>query len=422
MTQCNQKQLKTPSKAIICAAMRPAPDTQTRPAWNAPLSMQQHTTILPAPPDAAPFRLAPEGALLSLPARASEPRRVWTTQGPVQRFSAPRPGAHSFYAPDFFLTDPAPWLLPADADAANSVREFLLPDLLTQIASDNPDAPVPARPNWQPPPRAFFDECFADLQAQFKAGHLSKVVPVFFEQASFPTPRAQVASWIAGLLRAPASLTPYGCWTEAGGILGASPELLFEVGSGTVRTAALAGTLPAPLAADTASQLDAEQHFLNDPKERREHDLVIEGIAQALAPYGTVTVGATTVIKLPTLWHLQTPIDAALHGTPDFATLVRALHPTPALGGSPHDAALAWLRRQDAHQPLGIRRGGFGAPFGLLRPDGSGFCLVAVRGLMWQRDMLSIGAGCGIIRESQPDREWEELRHKRDSVKRLLSL
>lgn len=360
----------------------------------------------------------PSSTLLALPASAETPRRILWTQGSLCRSAAPQPAGFSFYAPDFFLDNPQPWLLPQDAHGLPRVQTLSAEEVTARLAPFAGAFPDADTRQWTPPLRAEFDQAFQDLQARFRAGELRKAVPVFFEQADAPPSPAEIARWIQAVLRAPAALLPYGCWTEGDGMLGASPEVLFEVHQGMLKTMALAGTLSAP----HIHEAGAEQKFLADPKERREHSLVVEGIAEALAPFGAVTVGPSRILKLPSLWHLQTPIEAVLREDPPMEALVRCLHPTPALGGSPRAASVDWLRGQDLKADVTQRRGGFGAPFGVQCPDGSLFCLVAVRNVLWNMRAARIGAGCGIIAESRPEREWEELRQKRASVKRLLGL
>ncbi|MGI4791006.1 MAG: chorismate-binding protein [Janthinobacterium lividum] len=353
-----------------------------------------------------------EGALLSLPGQQGMPRQTWMIRGATKRSSRPNLGSFSLYSPDFFLDDPKPWFIPEN------------PAILKASAEPSIDSTSfqPLALDWEPPSSAFFEECFQDLQTLFRSGRLTKAVPVFFEQAAFSLSQSHLAQWISILLHAPETLTPYGRWSAEGGILGASPELLFEIRGGVLSTVALAGTLAAPETSDPAALLSLENTFMADPKERREHRLVIDGIVDSLAPFGSVTVGETSVLKLPTLWHLKTPLEVALREAPDFESLVHSLHPTPALGGSPRDASLQWLRRLDERQKPNSGRGSFGAPFGAQLPDGSAFCLVAVRNMMWDTKTLRIGAGCGIIQESRMEREWEELRQKRASVKKLFDL
>ena len=61
----------------------------------------------------------------------------------------------------------------------------------------------------------------------------------------------------------------------------------------------------------------------------------------------------------------------------------------------------------------------FGAPFGLW-DNGRFDAIVAIRGVWWKGDKLSIPAGCGIIEASRLVNEWRELRLKREAVKRFL--
>jgi isochorismate synthase EntC len=104
----------------------------------------------------------------------------------------------------------------------------------------------------------------------------------------------------------------------------------------------------------------------------------------------------------------------------DPAQLVPQLHPTPAVGCLPRDdAALAKLReyREQLKVP-----GFFGAPFGFIEDDGSTHVVVAIRGICWQGDTISLPSGCGIVGGSAFDHEWRELRLKREAVLRLLAL
>ena len=364
-------------------------------------------------PEQAP--LPDAGALLGMPAVPGKPRRVWLTGSAGRAAEAPAPGVFSLYAPDFFLDTPHPWLVPENPADPHWVRTVTASDV---PEADIPDADTETLPlEWTAPPHAAYNAAFADLQQRFEAGELTKAVPVFFEQAQWPRPDLPLAYWVSRLLRVPDTLTPYGRWTADSGVLGASPEVLFSIQNGVLSTMALASTLPAPPPAQAEA---AEARFLTDPKERREHALVIEGMTATLAQFGTVRVSETRVVKLPTLWHLRTPIEVVLSGSPSFEAVTRALHPTPALGGLPRLASTDWLRQLD--RTAGQNRGTFGAPFGAQMADGSAFCLISVRSLLWAGQSLRIGAGCGIIRESVASREWAEFQRKRDSVKKLLGL
>jgi menaquinone-specific isochorismate synthase len=156
----------------------------------------------------------------------------------------------------------------------------------------------------------------------------------------------------------------------------------------------------------------------DDPKEVAEHQSVVEDIATALAPLGSVQVGARELLCLPLLTHFKTDLTLHPRDAVGFDQLVRVLHPTAALGVAPRDAAPHLLRRLD---PDG-GRGRFGAPFGVEWPDGRAACLVAIRNVQWRGREVTLGAGGGVIDQSRLETEWMELALKREAVKRMLGL
>ena len=174
---------------------------------------------------------------------------------------------------------------------------------------------------------------------------------------------------------------------------------------------ALAGTRPA----DRASEL------LRDPKELREHRMVVDDIVRRLAPFGNIEVETIRILELPGIAHLATPIRFEEIGPErmSFVEMVRRLHPTAALGVSPRtEAGERWLREADR----GVKRRTHGAPFGLELADHRALALVAIRNVQWHGDAIRVGAGAGLLPESQLEREFDELREKREQVKALLGL
>jgi menaquinone-specific isochorismate synthase len=204
--------------------------------------------------------------------------------------------------------------------------------------------------------------------------------------------------------------------------LGATPEVLFSVAgvedSTIVQTVALAGT--------RAAEPGAAHALLADSKERYEHQLVIDDLLETLAPLGRVEIGQTRVVELPTLIHLKTPINVRVPrstSTPiSTEGLARRLHPTPALGVSPRRLGFSEILRWDG----GESRGGFGAPFAVdaTLADGTRICecVVAIRNIQWHDGTIRLGSGCGIVPASDIEREWRELKLKRESVKKMLGL
>jgi menaquinone-specific isochorismate synthase len=321
--------------------------------------------------------------------------------GPFEQLPFRRPERPAFYITDFFLDDPSPWRHPAEWEELS----------FEELASRFEEGDVPEI-EWEAASREDFARLFTSAQEAMGRGDFHKIVPVLFENGRF----ARRGRWwrylIAQLAALPAGLRAYGFAYAQHGMIGATPEVLFQAEARGYRTMALAGTRPV---------LRAEE-LLSDPKERLEHRLVVDDIVRRLAPFGNIEVGPLGLLKLPGIAHLMTPIFFSESGGSEamsFSEMVRRLHPTAALGVSPRTSAgERWLREADR----GVKRRTFGAPFGIEREDRSALALVAIRNVAWKGDVVRVGSGAGMLPESQLDREFEELRQKRDQVKALFGI
>lgn len=325
------------------------------------------------------------------------PGRLLVGWGPFHSEPAP-PEAPAFYINDFFLGSPRPWRSPASWEIVEigSLSETFGPGRRPPIA-------------WEPPDDASFQSLFEAAHSAILRGEFDKIVPLQFETGRAASGEA-IAGWLTSRLAdVPPGLIPYG-WSIGGeGVIGATPETLFSIEGERVRTMALAGTRSPSRAFE----------LLEDPKEQAEHRMVVDDIAAQLARFGATVIGATEVVLLPGLAHLRTPIELRPEAPAFFDEIVRALHPTAALGASPrNEAARRWLERMDE----GVGRREFGAPFGAIFPDGDALCLVGIRNVDWRGELVRIGAGAGVLAESRMEMERKELARKRDQVRTLFGL
>jgi len=333
-------------------------------------------------PDAAQIReFLARGAVMAW----SEDRWI-IAWGEAEHSSKPHATRPSFYAPDFFLRDRKPWRIYPEFSAVS-------PDGLAQLLS----LQEPKR-EWQHFDEAAFAAAFGKVTDAFGEGRLRKAVPAVFETSRGALTIAERERALRAAANLPSGLMPYGFWDESGGMIGASPELLFEDDGVEIHTVAVAGT---------SRSGAAPEEMMDDPKEREEHKLVLDDVAARLAPLGRVTKGATRLWRIGMLSHLRTDLRVSPDKAAGFTTLVERLHPTPAVGIAPRGD---W--REIIAQIDEAPRGYFGAPFGLRLPDGHSRCLVSIRGLQWDRQVTRCGAGCGIVPGSKLDRELAELRLK----------
>lgn len=237
-------------------------------------------------------------------------------------------------------------------------------------------------------------------RAAIAAGHLRKVVAArarWIELAQAVDPAALVAE----LGRRQPACTRFAFSAGGATFVGASPERLVRKRGRALDTEALAGSWPR-IGADADADATA---LLASAKDRGEHAWVVEAIERALAPRcARLTIPNTPTVRvLPHLVHLHTPVVGELDRDRHVLELVAALHPTPAVGGTPTDDAVAWIA---AHEESA--RGWYAAPVGWFDATGDGEFAVAIRSGLVAGTSVALYAGAGLVDASDPLGEWRE--------------
>jgi isochorismate synthase len=188
---------------------------------------------------------------------------------------------------------------------------------------------------------------------------------------------------------------------------GATPERLVHTSGRTFETVAIAGSAARGGDGDEDEALARE--LLASEKEREEHAVVVDGLRAVLAPIvDRLDVAPNpTVLRLRHVQHLATTVTGTTRDEAGLLALAGRLHPTPAVGGAPRDTALAMI---DEHE--GFDRGWYAGPIGWLGADGDGELMVALRCALIHGRSATLFAGCGIVADSDPAREWDESRLK----------
>ena len=185
--------------------------------------------------------------------------------------------------------------------------------------------------------------------------------------------------------------------------LGATPERLVRTAGRAFETTAIAGS--APRGRDPEDDARLALALLASEKEREEHAVVVDTLRAGLMPIVDDLHIADTPAILPLrhLQHLVTPITGTTHDEAGLLALAERIHPTPAVGGAPREIALAMI---DEHE--GFDRGWYAGPIGRLSADGDGELMVALRCGIVAGRQATLFAGCGIVADSEPEREWAE--------------
>ncbi len=187
--------------------------------------------------------------------------------------------------------------------------------------------------------------------------------------------------------------------------IGYSPELLFDRNTSVIRTEALAGTRPRGETTDEDNALAAD--LMQSAKDRSEHRLVLDHIQSAL-DFLCTSVNQdpdVSVCKLNQVQHLVFHLNGELASGITNNTILKRLHPTPAVGASPRSflSVLSGLETFD--------RGWFSGPIGRISRESCQF-IVGIRSCLAIDDQVHVYAGAGILAGSNAEKEWQELTYK----------
>ena len=308
------------------------------------------------------------------------------------------------FAPDFFRSGDLPWW------SFETVEVLELSELEVWAKSQ---APGPEAISWNDPSFSDFSAQVSRIEAAFNSHQLHKAVPSVFATAERSERDPSFTQLLASAVLNRGRRNIYALVLEDQGILGATPEILFEFDSSMykINSMALAGT--------RATEVESAEPLLNDAKELHEHNLVLFEMKEKLSAFGELRVSETYTWDIGAITHLRTDISVqpSEHIEPNllFNYLDKALHPTPALGVASETINFTWLKDLPGAKP----RYRFGAPFGFWHPSFGARVLVAIRNIQWSKNQWLLGTGCGYVPDSQIDKEWKELELKRASVKAL---
>lgn len=256
------------------------------------------------------------------------------------------------------------------------------------------------------PERASWLSRVEALRKRIASGQVQKVVMAHSQQIRFdqpPTPAGCITQLES------ANKNCYICLIRPSPeafFVAATPERLLSRRSNTIRTGALAGSVERGSTEEQDDRLSASLQA--DSKECHEHQLVVDAITSELEHIGAnVTLEKRQIRRLRTVQHLYTPITATIDQAPHVLDLAEAIHPTPAVGGIPRPAALAAIREFED-----FARGWYAGPIGWFDSAKDGTLAIGIRSALIRGNSGHLFAGAGIVEESDPTSEWEEVQWK----------
>jgi len=196
--------------------------------------------------------------------------------------------------------------------------------------------------------------------------------------------------------------------SERASLVGASPELLVSLRGAEVRATPLAGT--APRSGDPDEDRANADALASSSKNREEHAVVVRAVAAALGALCEPLSWDPEPVLLETanVWHLATRFVGRVRDPLlSVLDLVAALHPTPAVCGTPTGAA-----RETIAELEPFDRGRYAGPVGWIDARGDGEWAIALRCAELSGERATLYAGAGIVGDSDPASEADETDRK----------
>nr|WP_244960256.1 isochorismate synthase [Actinomyces faecalis] len=268
--------------------------------------------------------------------------------------------------------------------------------------------------------RSTYLGCLSRVQERMRAGEVDKVV-IARDLLVRPRQTLGAPELLARLARSYPS-----CWTFAvDGMVGASPELLVRLSGRRLASRVLAGTARRRAGAPGEREREAARlaaWLEGSDKNNREHALARSSALQALEPLCSVVQAPPRhVLTLPNVLHLASDITGVVAGDTGALSLVGALHPTAAVGGTPTPQAVDVIETEEP-----MDRGRYAGPVGWVDWHGEGEWCIALRSGQMSaaaagpEDPVRVFGGGGIMPDSDPLDELAETEAKMRPMLRAL--
>ncbi|MBI5343346.1 MAG: anthranilate synthase component I [Deltaproteobacteria bacterium] len=189
-------------------------------------------------------------------------------------------------------------------------------------------------------------------------------------------------------------------------IVGSSPEILVRLEGGLVQLRPIAGTRPRGAVPEEDRRMEAE--LLSDPKEIAEHVMLVDlgrNDVGRVAEWGTVKVDELMAVeRYSHVMHIVSNVVGRLRKGLTAFDVLRASFPAGTVTGAPKVRAMEIIEELEP-----FRRGVYAGAVGYFDLQGSMDFCITIRTIVLRNGEAMIQAGAGIVADSDPEKEWEEI-------------
>ena len=192
-------------------------------------------------------------------------------------------------------------------------------------------------------------------------------------------------------------------------VVGSSPEILVRVEDDDITLRPIAGTRKR--GKDKKEDQSNENDLLNDPKELAEHLMLIDlgrNDVGRVSDIGSVKLTEKMVIeKYSHVMHIVSNVVGTLSKGLNFIDALKATLPAGTLSGAPKIRAMEIINELEPSS-----RGIYGGAIGYISWNGNIDTAIAIRTAVIKDKLIHVGAGAGIVADSDPESEWLECKQK----------
>ena len=194
--------------------------------------------------------------------------------------------------------------------------------------------------------------------------------------------------------------------------MGATPEQFLQSSENKIKTVSFAGTQP----------YSEKEEYIWKEKEKQEQKFVTDFILDNLKEYcSDISFSKPYTFRAGSIVHIKTDIEAIINIKNDFRNIIEKLHPTPAVCGLPKVEAMQFIIDNEDYN-----RTFYTGFLGELNIDFATFInnksdlFVNLRCMNIENNFVNVYVGCGITKDSIPEKEFIETANKSRTIKKIL--
>ncbi|MCR4941998.1 MAG: anthranilate synthase component I family protein [Campylobacter sp.] len=202
--------------------------------------------------------------------------------------------------------------------------------------------------------------------------------------------------------------------TPYGDVVGSSPELVFQIKNSEIFVAPIAGTRPR--GEDLNQDQNLEKELLHDEKELAEHKMLIDlarnDIGRVAKKQSVVVKNAMHIQRYQSVMHIVSEVYGQKSDEFDIFDVIASIFPAGTLSGTPKIRAMQIIAELESQ-----KRGIYGGGIGFLNFNNNVLMAILIRSAFFAKNNdVFIRSGAGVVYDSIPQKEYEEICHKRASV------